>query len=47
MSLVDNNGNSIEDRMIMALEQQMDGAKTDYERQLVEKEIQRIRRGDR
>ena len=40
-------GHSIEDRMIMALEQQMDGAKTDYERQLVEKEIQRIRRGDR
>lgn len=38
-------GHSIEDRMIMALEQQMDDAKTDYERQLVEKEIQRIRRG--
>lgn len=40
-------GHSIEDRMIMALEQQMDSAKTDYERQMVEKEIQRIRRGDR
>lgn len=40
-------GHSIEDRMIMALEQQMDEAKTDYERQLVEKEIQRLRRGDR
>ena len=32
--------------MIMALEQQMDAAKTDYERQMVEKEIQRLRRGD-
>ena len=40
-------GHSIEDRMIMALEQQMDSAKTDYERQMVEKEIQRIRRGDK
>lgn len=40
-------GHSIEDRMIMALEQQMDEAKTDYERQLVEKEIQRLRRGER
>lgn len=39
-------GHSIEDRMIMALEQQMDAAKTDYERQIVEKEIQRLRRGD-
>lgn len=39
-------GHSIEDRMIMALEQQMDAAKTDYERQMVEKEIQRLRRGD-
>lgn len=40
-------GHSIEDRMIMALEQQMDAAKSDYERSLIEKEIQRIRRGDR
>ena len=39
-------GHSVEDRMIMALEQQMDGVKSDYERQQVEKEIQRIRRGD-
>ena len=39
-------GHSIEDRMIMALEQQMDAAKTDYERSMVEKEIKRIRRGD-
>lgn len=39
-------GHSIEDRMIMALEQQMDSAKTDYERQQVEKEIKRLRRGE-
>ena len=39
-------GHSIEDRMIMALEQQMDGAKTDYERSQIEKEIRRIRRGE-
>ena len=36
---------SIEDRMIWALEQQMDSAKSDYERQLIEKEINRIRNG--
>jgi len=41
-----NSGHSIEDRMIMALEQQMDAAKTDYERSMIEKEIRRIRRGD-
>lgn len=39
-------GHSIEDRMIMALEQQMDSAKTDYERSQIEKEIRRIRRGE-
>lgn len=39
-------GHSIEDRMIMALEQQMDGAKTEYERSQIEKEIRRIRRGE-
>lgn len=39
-------GHSIEDRMIMALEQQMDGAKTEYERSQIEKEIKRIRRGE-
>lgn len=39
-------GHSIEDRMIMALEQQMDGASSDYERQMIEKEIKRIRRGE-
>ena len=39
-------GHSIEDRMIMALEQQMDSAQTDYERQMVEREINRLRRGE-
>ena len=39
-------GHSIEDRMIMALEQQMDGAKSNYEREQIEKEIRRIRRGE-
>lgn len=36
-------GHSVEDRMIWALEQQMDTAKSDYERQTIEKEINRIR----
>lgn len=36
-------GHSIEDRMIWALEQQMDAAKSDYEYQTIEKEINRIR----
>ena len=40
-------GHSIEDRMIAALEDQMDACKNDYERQLIEKEIQRIRMGTR
>lgn len=39
-------GHSIEDRMIMALEQQIDDAKTPYEREQVEKEIRRLRRGE-
>ena len=39
-------GHSIEDRMIMALEQQMDSTKTEYERSQIEKEIKRIRRGE-
>lgn len=34
---------SIEDRMIANLEQQMDMAKTDYERQTIMREIQHIR----
>ena len=38
-------GHSIEDRMIASLEQQMDEAKSDYERKVIMDEIQRIRRG--
>lgn len=34
---------SIEDRMIAGLEQQMDNAKSDYERQMIMREIQHIR----
>lgn len=37
-------GHSIEDRMIWALEQQMDTAKSDYERQQIKEEIDNIRR---
>ena len=37
-------GHSIEDRMIWALEQQMDTAKSDYERQQIKEEIDSIRR---
>lgn len=40
-------GHSIEDRMIAALEQQMDAAKTEYERKTIQDEIQRIRMGTR
>lgn len=40
-------GHSIEDRMISALEQQMDEAKTEYERKMIQDEIQRIRMGTR
>lgn len=36
---------SIEDRMIANLEQQMDAAKSDYERQVIMNEIQHIRNG--
>jgi len=39
-------GHSVEDKMIMALEQQMDGVSSDYERGIIEKEIKRIRRGN-
>ena len=38
-------GHSIEDRMIASLEQQMDGAKSDYERKVIMDEINRIRTG--
>ena len=38
-------GHSIEDRIIASLEQQMDEAKSDYERKVIMDEIQRIRRG--
>ena len=38
-------GHSIEDRMIASLEQQMDNAKTDYERKMIEDEIRHIRMG--
>lgn len=40
-------GHSIEDRMIASLEQQMDAAKTDYERKMIEEEIKHIRMGNR
>ena len=40
-------GHSVEDRMIMALEEQMDGCKTEYERQKIEDEIRRLRMGNR
>jgi len=40
-------GHSIEDRMIAALEQQMDNAKTEYERQQIMEEINHIRMGTR
>lgn len=40
-------GHSIEDRMIASLEQQMDSAKSDYERELIRKEIEHIRMGNR
>lgn len=39
-------GHSVEDRMIMALEQQMDSVQSEYERQQIEKEIRRLRRGE-
>ena len=32
--------------LVQGLEQQMDGASSDYERQMIEKEIKRIRRGE-
>lgn len=38
-------GHSIEDRMIASLEQQMDEAQSDYERKIIEKEIEHIRNG--
>ena len=38
-------GHSIEDRMIAALEDQMDAAKNEYERKMIQEEIQRIRMG--
>ena len=38
-------GHSIEDRMIAALEDQMDAAKNEYEKNLIMQEIQRIRMG--
>jgi hypothetical protein len=40
-------GHSIEDRMIATLEDQMDKAKSEYERELVRKEIEHIRSGSR
>ena len=40
-------GHSIEDRMIASLEQQMDSAASDYERQVIKEEINRIRMGTR
>lgn len=40
-------GHSIEDRMIASLEQQMDSANSDYERQKIQEEINRIRMGTR
>ena len=40
-------GHSIEDRMIAALEQQMDNAKSEYEKQQILEEIKHIRMGTR
>lgn len=40
-------GHSIEDRMIATLEQQMDQAKTEYERNMIEEEIKHIRMKNR
>lgn len=40
-------GHSIEDRMIASLEQQMDNAKTEYERKMIEEEIKHIRMNNR
>lgn len=40
-------GHSIEDRMIASLENQMDQAKTEYERKMIMDEIQHIRQGTR
>lgn len=40
-------GHSIEDRMIASLEQQMDNAKSEYEKQQILQEIQHIRMGSR
>jgi hypothetical protein len=40
-------GHSVEDRMIASLEEQMDGATTDYERKVIMDEINRIRSGVR
>lgn len=40
-------GHSIEDRMIASLEQQMDAAKSDYERKMIEEEIKHIRMNSR
>ena len=40
-------GHSIEDRMVASLEQQMDQAKTEYERQQIMREIEHIRMGMR
>lgn len=40
-------GHSIEDRMIASLENQMDTATSDYERQKIQEEINRIRMGTR
>ena len=40
-------GHSIEDRMIAVLEQQMDSAKSDYERKMIEDEIKHIRMNGR
>lgn len=40
-------GHSIEDRMIAALEDQMDEAKTEYEKQQILEEIKHIRMGTR
>lgn len=39
-------GHSIEDRMIASLEQQMDNANSEYERQIIQKEIKHIRMGN-
>lgn len=40
-------GHSVEDRMIAALEEEMDNTNSDYERGVIQNQIHKIRRGER